>query len=115
MSSPLPAFDLSRSPGGFNRMLHGWAIFCERAADHNLSATGPLFLFLLPAAVGVFQGVRGTHIRLKAALTLAAAVTALMVFLWSNGRLWVVNWSPIWPVWCIFSTARRAGGEVDRL
>jgi hypothetical protein len=73
-----------------------------------------LLLFLLPAVVGAFQGVRGIQIRLKAGFALAAAVTALMVFMWSSGRLWFVNWSLIWPVWYIVSTARRASGEVER-
>jgi hypothetical protein len=73
-----------------------------------------LFLFLLPAAVGVFQGMRGIHIRLKTAVALAVAVTALMVLMWIGGRLWFVNWSLIWPVWYIVSSARRAGKEAER-
>jgi len=72
-----------------------------------------LFLFLLPAAVGAFQGVRGIQIRLKAAFALAISVTALMVFVWSSSGLWFVNWSLIWPAWYMVSTARRVRGEVE--
>jgi hypothetical protein len=73
-----------------------------------------LLLFLLPAALGALQGLRRTRIRFRVASLLAFSVTALMVFLWSNGRLWFVNWSLIWPVWYIASTARNASGEVEQ-
>jgi hypothetical protein len=73
-----------------------------------------LLLFLLPAVLGVVQGLRRTQIRLKPAFGLAFCVTALMVLMWIGGRLWFVNWSLIWPVWYIVSTARPAGGEAGR-
>jgi hypothetical protein len=37
-----------------------------------------------------------------------------MVFMCSSGRLWFVNWSLIWPVWYIVSTAPHASREVER-
>jgi uncharacterized membrane protein len=58
--------------------------------------------------------MRGIHIRLKTAVALAVAVTALMVLMWIGGRLWFVNWSLIWPVLYIVSSARRAGKEAER-
>jgi hypothetical protein len=73
-----------------------------------------LLLFLLPAAVGAFQGVRRIQISLKAGFALAVSVTALMVFMCSSGRLWFINWSLIWPVWYIVSTGRRTSGEIER-
>jgi hypothetical protein len=53
------------SPGGFNRMLHSWAMFCERVADHILSATGPLplsrfvFIDLTSTVANSHYGVTG--------------------------------------------------------
>ena len=73
-----------------------------------------LLLFLLPAVVGALQGVRRIQISLKAGFALAVSVTALMVFMCSSGRLWFVNWSLIWPVWYIVSTAPHASREVER-
>ncbi len=72
-----------------------------------------LLLFLLPAVVGALQGLRAIQIPRKAAFALAVAATALMVFLWSSNGLWLVNWSLIWPVWYIVSTARRGRREVE--
>jgi hypothetical protein len=72
-----------------------------------------LLLFLLPAVVGALQGVRRIQVSLKAGFALAVSVTALMVFMCSSGRLWFVNWSLIWPVWYIVSTARQASGQVE--
>ncbi len=67
-----------------------------------------LLVFLLPAIVGVFQGLRSMQIRLRTAIALAVPVTALMVFTWSSKGLWVANWSLIWPVWYIVATAQRS-------
>jgi len=89
-------------------------LFCFARFRIPSLSRASLLLFLLPAALGVLQGLRRTQIRLKAAFALALSVTALMVLLWIGGRLWFVNWSLIWPVWYIVSTARRAGGETER-
>jgi hypothetical protein len=67
-----------------------------------------LFLFLLPALCGVFQGLRTTRIQLRSAILLAVAVTVLMIVAWGNGGLWVFNWALIWPVWHMVATARRS-------
>jgi hypothetical protein len=89
-------------------------LFCLARFRIPALSRASLLLFLLPAVVGAFQGMRGIQIRLKAALALAVSVTALMVFQWSSSRLWFVNWSLIWPIWYIVSTARHAGRDVER-
>lgn len=73
-----------------------------------------LFLFLLPAVVGAFQGIRRVQIRLKTALGLAVSVTALMIFMWSRGRLWIVNGALLWPLWYLVWETRPTNGEVER-
>jgi hypothetical protein len=89
-------------------------LFClARFRSPHLSRAS-LLLFLLPAVVGAFQGVRGIQLGLKAAFALAFAVTASMIFLWSSGRLSVIDCSLIWPVWYIASTAGHPSGEVER-
>ena len=89
-------------------------LFCFARFRIPSLSRASLLLFLLPATLGVLQSLRRTQIRLKAAFVLALSVTALMVLMWIGGRLWFVNWSLIWPVWYIVSTARRAGGETER-
>ena len=73
-----------------------------------------LLLFLLPAVVGAFQGVRGVRTGLKAGFALALSATAIMVYLWSGNHLWFVDWSLIWPAWYIVSTARQPSEEIAR-
>jgi hypothetical protein len=89
-------------------------LFCFARFRIPSLSRASLLLFLLPTALGALQGLRRTQIRLKAAFVLALSVTALMVLMWIGGRLWFVNWSLIWPVWYIVSTARPAGGETER-
>jgi hypothetical protein len=84
-------------------------LFCFARFRIPSLSRATLLLFLLPAVLGALQGLRRTRIRFGVALVLAFSVTALTVFLWSNGRLWVVNWSLVWPVWYIVFTARHAG------
>jgi hypothetical protein len=89
-------------------------LFCLARFRIPSLSRASLFLFLLPAAVGAFQGMRGVQIRLKPALALAAAVTASMVLLSISGRLWFVNWSLVWPLWYVASTARHTSREGER-
>jgi hypothetical protein len=64
-----------------------------------------LFLFVLPALWGVFQGSRLKRIQLRPAILLAIAVTVLMIAAWSNHGMWVFNWALIWPVWHMVASA----------
>jgi hypothetical protein len=66
-----------------------------------------VFLFLLPAIVGVHHGLRLGRIALGWALLLAISVTALMISAWSNQALWILNWALIWPVWYLVASARK--------
>jgi hypothetical protein len=71
-----------------------------------------LLLFLVPAILGVGQGLRVTRLRLSSAIAIASAITLLMIPTWtSEGQSW---WSPhpwlldatlIWPAWYIVATA----------
>lgn len=89
-------------------------LFCLARFRIPSLSRASLLLFLLPAALGTLQGLRRTRIRFRVALVVAFSVTALMVLLWSDGRLWSVNWSLAWPVWYIVSTARHDGREAER-
>jgi hypothetical protein len=89
-------------------------LFCLARFRIPSLPSASLFLFLLPAAAGAFQGVRGVQIRLKAALGLAVSVTALMILMWSSGRLWIVNGTLIWPLWYLVWETRPTNRDVER-
>jgi hypothetical protein len=63
-----------------------------------------LFLFILPAVVGVWQGVRTMRINLTFAIVMAVSVTMLMILTWSRG-FWLFNMALLWPSWYIVATA----------
>jgi hypothetical protein len=66
-----------------------------------------LFLFLVPAIFGVRQGLSGFNLKRYSALGLAALATVSMLYLWSCGRFWILNWVLLWPAWYLVATARR--------
>jgi hypothetical protein len=66
-----------------------------------------LLLFLLPAIVGVRQGLRRNRILLAPAIVLAVVVTALMISTWNGTLAWSLNCALIWPAWYMVATARR--------
>jgi hypothetical protein len=88
-------------------------LFCLARFRIPSLSRASLFLFLLPAAVGVFQSMRGVQIRLKAAFALAVSITALMVYMGSRNRLGFLNWSLLWPVWYIVATTRHPSEEPE--
>jgi hypothetical protein len=66
-----------------------------------------LLLFLLPAIGGVCSGLQIARIKLRSALALAVAVTALTIPLWGSKGPWIPNWALSWPAWYLVATARR--------
>ncbi|QNI34390.1 hypothetical protein H7849_11140 [Alloacidobacterium dinghuense] len=67
-----------------------------------------LFLFLLPAIVGVRHGLRNVRISLPAASLLAFTMTVLMISAWSYGALWALNWALILPTFYLVVAAWRS-------
>jgi hypothetical protein len=74
-----------------------------------------LLLFLVPAAWGVVQGLKGLKLRMAPALTVASVVTILMVPVLNAGvhQWWVVpkirmNWILSLPAWYLVASARRS-------
>jgi hypothetical protein len=70
-----------------------------------------LFLFLLPAILGVRQGMRNARISVRSASLLALTITVLMISAWSSKALWIFNWALIWPAWYLAAAAWRSGQE----
>ena len=70
-----------------------------------------LFLFLLPAILGVRQGMRNARISLRSASLLALTITVLMISAWSSKALWIFNWALILPAWYLVATIWRSGQE----
>lgn len=66
-----------------------------------------LFLFVLPGAFGVWQGIRQPRISPGFAAALAAAVT-LLTILDRSGRLFWYHAALIWPIWYVAATAARS-------
>lgn len=89
-------------------------LFClARFRESSLSRLC-LLLFLVPATLGVCQGLRTTRIKLRSAIVLAVTVTMLMIPLWSGG--WrTLNWVLIWPAWYMVVTARKTGRNRTQL
>jgi hypothetical protein len=63
-----------------------------------------LFLFILPAVLGAWQGTRTMRVNLGFAVVVAASLTTLMILTWSNG-FWLFKWALLWPSWYIVATA----------
>ena len=76
-----------------------------RFQDTSLSRLCVL-LFLLPGVVGAAQGVRRARLSHRTALTLAIAMTALML-VWS-GMLYMQNWLLFLPAWWLVAHADRS-------
>jgi hypothetical protein len=70
-----------------------------------------LFLFLLPATLGVRQGMRNARISFRLASLLALTITVLMISAWSSKALWIFNWGLIWPAWYLVAATWRSGQE----
>ena len=75
-----------------------------RFHDTSLSRLCVL-LFLLPAVIGAVQGVRRARLSRETALTLAIAVTALML-VW--GGMYMRNWFFSLPAWWLVTQAERS-------
>ncbi|HKV38839.1 MAG TPA: hypothetical protein VJX67_06475 [Blastocatellia bacterium] len=83
-------------------------LFClARFREPSLSRLS-LLLFLVPAIVGVWSGVRGVRIKPSLAGLIAATVTVLMLAWWSSKGLPALNWALMWPAWYIVAAARRS-------
>ena len=75
-----------------------------RFHDTSLSRLCVL-LFLLPAVIGALQGVRRAHLSHRTALTLAIAMTVLMLA-WSG--MYLRNWFFFLPAWWLVAHAERS-------
>jgi hypothetical protein len=65
-----------------------------------------LFLFIMPAFLGVWHGIRTMRINLGFAASLAVAVTMWTIPMWSRG-FWLLDCALLWPPWYIVATAYR--------
>ena len=74
-----------------------------------------LLLFLLPAILGVRRGLRIEPIKLSFAVTLALAVTMVMVRMLSGGDWRVLSWALLWPAWYLVAAAARQSGNKAEL
>ena len=75
-----------------------------RFQDTSLSRLCVL-LFLLPGVVGAVQGVRRARLSHRTALTLAIAMTVLML-VW--GSMYMRNWFLFLPAWWLVADAERS-------
>ena len=75
-----------------------------RFQDTSLSRLCVL-LFLLPGMVGAVQGVRQARLSHRTALTMAIAMTALML-VW--GGMYMRNWLLLLPAWWLVAHAERS-------
>ncbi len=69
-----------------------------------------LLLFVFPAVCGVHCGLRITRIKLRSAIVLAAAITALTIPGWSRPASWIPDSALSWPAWYLVATALKNGG-----
>jgi hypothetical protein len=67
-----------------------------------------LFLFLLPALLGVRHSLRTVRLETVGAFVLAAGVTTLMTYAWTSNALWAANWALLLPPWYLVAVGRRA-------
>jgi hypothetical protein len=85
--------------------------FCLATSCSLPASRSCLFLFLLPAIVGIHHGLRNARITLGAASLLAVTITVLMTSAWGSKALWTFNWVLIWPAWYLVAMAWSQEGR----
>lgn len=72
-----------------------------------------LFLFLLPAILGVRRGLGIVQIKLSFAIALALAMTLLTLLMLSGGGSGFLSWALLWPAWYLVAVARESGNKAE--
>ena len=88
-------------------------VFCMARFHVESLSRFCLLLFLIPAAWGVYRGLRLTRIYLPAALVLALGITLLTIPMWRNPGAWLPNWALSWPAWYLVLTAWRSSRRAE--
>jgi hypothetical protein len=86
-------------------------LFCLSRFHHSSLSRFSLLLFLMPAIVGVMQGLRTTRVKLAPAIVLAGTITAVMIISWINRGLWIANFVMLWPAWYRVAIARNQSAQ----
>lgn len=73
-----------------------------------------MLLFILPAAWGLYRGLRIAQIRLRSAVLLALTITVLTIPTWSHKGSWIPNWALSWPAWYLVATAVATSASKER-
>lgn len=73
-----------------------------------------MLLFLLPAAWGLYRGLRIAQIRLRSAILLALIITVLTIPTWPHKGSWIPNWALSWPAWYLVATAVATSVSKER-
>jgi hypothetical protein len=64
-------------------------------------------LFVLPAILGAYQGMRHLRITQNAAALLALTMAIVMIAAWTSSALWIFNWALLCPSWYLVATAHK--------
>ncbi len=79
-----------------------------------------LLLFIVPAAIGIWQGLKKSQLSPSGALSIAALVTAFATLSGSvGGESWwtpctlIMNLALTWPSWYLVATAQNKGSEPE--
>jgi len=79
-------------------------LFCLSRFHMESLPSLSLFVFLLPALLGVWQGIRAMPVSLGFAVILASAVTTLVIFT-STREFWLCDAALTWPAWYLVAVA----------
>jgi hypothetical protein len=78
-------------------------LFCLARFRESSLPSICLLLFVVPAIAGVLKGLHITRIKLRWAMMLAIAITAVMIL---TGK---ISWFLVWPAWYMAATAWKTG------
>jgi hypothetical protein len=100
---------VSRRTAWFSIIAYGApCLFClSRFRVESLSRLS-LLLFVLPLAVGLWQGMKGQRVGPRLAVPASAIITALAIIMqvgatggFGNASTWVCSLVQTWPAWCL--------------
>jgi hypothetical protein len=88
--------------------------YCLTMFRERSISRASLLLFIPPAILGVYDGLRIARLKPGLAFAVALSVTALMICAWTSRALSVLNWALILPAWYIALTASRSNTLIEK-